>query len=150
MLPGLAVACAHATDPAHTNGVVQIAEVAANPTTIYCPNSTTIYINIRLVNTTRDTVTVIGVSSAGVVIRSTSAQLVGQSVYTFQSLSFTPAILRDRDGEATTTVILPVTCLSGVAANGYVDAYVALFVTTTAGQYATKQLNFRFNYPSGG
>ena len=150
MLSGLAAACAHATAPANANGVVQIAEVSANPTTLNCPTASPIYVNVRLVNTTTDSVTIVKVSSAGIIIRSSSAQLVGQSALTIASLSFTPAILRPHDGNATTTAILPAPCPHGVDAYGFVDAYVTLFVTTTTGQYSTKQVSVTFNYPLGG
>ena len=150
MLSGTAAACAHATDPANANGVVQIAEVSANPTTLNCPTAIPIYVNVRLVNTTPESVTVTKVSSSGIIIRSSSAQLVGQSAFTIASLSFTPTVLRPHDGNATTTAILPAPCPRGVDQYGFVDAYVALFVTTTTGQYATKQVSVTFNYPLGG
>jgi hypothetical protein len=148
LLLTLAAACASATAPGTANGVVQIAEVSANPRTLNCPNPTPIYVNIRMVNTTRDTVTVVKVSSSGLVVRAPSApQLVGQSAYTYDSLSFTPTMLRAHDGNAIVTVVLPAACLRGVALGGSLDAYVTVMVTTTSGQYATRQLTVTFNYP---
>ena len=139
-VPALFSAACSSNSPTDAAGVVQVTTIKAGTTTVSCafglasPDS--IYFNVTLVNTTKDSVTVQSVASTGTIIRSDSDQGVQAPANTYANLPFHPpqSILRPRDGQVVITVSMPMTPLcSGSGAGSRRDVLTTLRVTTSAG-----------------
>ena len=120
--------------------LVQITKVQFAPPNISCGARSFDYvflIDVSMVNTTSDSVTLTGVSSAGTYQGSTT----GKRGLDRVSLPFTPLFLRARDGANTTRVQIAGTCPPPA---DYGTIGVTLFMTTTRGQFATAPFNLSF------
>jgi hypothetical protein len=117
--------------PTGTGHVVQVVSVAAAPNPVKCgsaPRFIPVLFNVVMVNTTSSAVTLSKVGSAGIKV---DGATLGPIALQFDSLPFTPILLRANDGQATTQVSMQTPC----AVLGRIQLWLYMF--TTAGQYAT-------------
>lgn len=107
------LSCAPDVDPAGPVQGVHIASVAVSPTIVRCggptPSPDSIYWNVTMVNTTRDTVYVQGAASYGTIIRASNVNLLGRPANMLTNLPFLPdpAVLMSRIGNLVVHVSMP-------------------------------------------
>lgn len=121
-------------EPKGTAHLVHIAAATGSAATIQCTAGGAPYevrYRVTLVNTTADTVWLHRVASHG--WQKLSAW---EPIHVFESLPFTPIVVRSRDGEATTHVTMTAPCprLPG-------QTLTTLYLYTNAGQFASPPID---------
>lgn len=137
------------TGPSRTE-VVQIASVGFPVPDATCTDpmageevSYQLDFTVQMINTTRDSVAIVGVSSSGLVFAASRLSDVGLPAHNFAALPYepNPVGLRADDGNVTLHITMRVGCGTAEVTSEYSRTILTtLRVTTNSGQYATVPL----------
>ncbi|HKS06629.1 MAG TPA: hypothetical protein VJR92_09985 [Gemmatimonadaceae bacterium] len=143
----VAVTACGGDSPTRSNGFVQLTQLKATPNVAYCgvmnpglPYEVTVEVNI--VNTTAADVTVMNVSSSGVIVGSAAAAELGQQAHMFATLVYEPdaPLVQARTGDVKLRIALTPICGPGpTVAPGstrWREFNTTIYVSTPNGQYA--------------
>lgn len=143
----VAVTACSGDNPARSDGFVQLTQLKASPDVAYCgvlnpelPYEVTIEVNV--VNTTAADVSVMNVSSSGVIVGSAAAAEVGQPAHMFATLVYEPdaPLVQARSGDVKLRIALTPVCGFGPSASPGITRWrefnTTIYVSTPNGQYS--------------
>jgi hypothetical protein len=152
-LTALAAGCGESSTSPAGNGMVHISNYVVNPQSVECAMTPTnpprnngspdsVALQVTLVNTTANSVTLTSAGSQGTVTRSSDTTDVLASAMTYATLPYTPqgATVRPLDGQVAFTLMLPTIPFCNtkpVGYRGYQDVNMTVVLLASTGEYHT-------------